>query len=106
VHIVANRGERIEAIRHDYIQTLGRWESPCAQRHRAGMFSVMIHTAADAQRWLEAKGGTWTKVRTAEGWQVIAWVGPVSQRREARESSIDLALVEAVERLERDPVLS
>lgn len=66
----------------------------------------MIHTVAEAERWLEAKGGTWTKIRTAEGWQVIAWVGPFSQRRMAQESSIDLALVEAVERLGRDPVLS
>jgi hypothetical protein len=66
----------------------------------------MIHTVAEAERWLESKGGTWTKVRTADGWEVIAWVGPFSQRRTARESTIDVALVEAVGHLVKDPVLS
>ena len=66
----------------------------------------MIHTVADAESWLQAKGGTWTKVRTADGWQVIAWVGPFSQRRPAIEGTIDDALVEAVTVLGRDPVLS
>jgi hypothetical protein len=70
------------------------------------MTGPMIHTVAEAESWLEAKGGTWTKVRTAEGWEVIAWVGPFSQRRNAGDASIDLALVEAVAQLNRDPVLS
>jgi hypothetical protein len=66
----------------------------------------MIHTVAEAESWLQAKGGTWTKVRTAAGWEVIAWVGPFSQRRPAGEETIEDALVEAVDSLERDPVLS
>jgi hypothetical protein len=64
----------------------------------------MIHTIQDAKSWLDARGGTWTKVRTAEGWDVIAWVGPFSERRAARAMTIEDALVEAVDRLERDPV--
>jgi hypothetical protein len=70
------------------------------------MTFVMIHTVEDARSWLEAKGGTWTKVRTAEGWEVIAWVGPFSRRLSAHDASIDAALVEAVTQLGRDPVLS
>ncbi len=66
----------------------------------------MIHTVEDAESWLEAKGGTWTKVRTADGWEVIAWVGPFSQRQNARDATIDAALVEAVTQLGQDPVLS
>jgi hypothetical protein len=66
----------------------------------------MIHTVEDARSWLEAKGGTWTKVRTAEGWEVIAWVGPFSRRLNARDATIDAALVEAVTQLGQDPVLS
>jgi hypothetical protein len=66
----------------------------------------MIHTVADAKGWLEAKGGTWTKVRTAAGWEVIAWVGPFSRRQAALDETIDVALVGAVAELDRDPVLS
>jgi len=66
----------------------------------------MIQTVADAKGWLEAKGGTWTKVLRAEGWEVIAWVGPFSRRQPALEGAIDLALVGAVAELDRDPVLS
>jgi hypothetical protein len=66
----------------------------------------MIHTVADAESWLQSKGGTWTKVRTPEGWDVIAWVGPFSRRRAARDATIDAALVDAVAQLDRDPVLS
>jgi hypothetical protein len=66
----------------------------------------MIQTIADAKGWLEARGGTWTKVRTPAGWDVIAWVGPFSQRRPAADESIDDALVDAVAELVRDPVLS
>jgi hypothetical protein len=70
----------------------------------------MIQTLADAKGWLEAKGGTWTMVRRAEGWEVIAWVGPFSRRQTAEgaapEGAIDRALVGAVAELDRDPVLS
>ena len=66
----------------------------------------MIQTIKDAERWLESKGGTWTRVRTAIGWEVIAWVGPVSRRSAAGEVTIEAALVEAVGQLVRDPVLS
>jgi hypothetical protein len=66
----------------------------------------MIQTVEDAESWLEARGGTWTRVRTADGWEVIAWVGPFSRRRAARDATIDAALVEAVGQLVRDPVLS
>jgi hypothetical protein len=66
----------------------------------------MIHTVEEARSWLEAKGGTWTKVRTAAGWEVIAWVGPFSRRLNAHDATIDAALVEAVTQLGRDPVLS
>jgi hypothetical protein len=66
----------------------------------------MIQTVQDAESWLEARGGTWTRVRTAEGWEVIAWVGPFSRRSPARDATIDAALVEAVGQLVRDPVLS
>ncbi len=66
----------------------------------------MIHTIEDAETWLAAKGGTWTKVWTAGGWEVIAWVGPVSQRRTVEAATIDAALVDAVAQLRRDPVLS
>jgi hypothetical protein len=65
-----------------------------------------IRTLEEAESWLEAKGGTWTKVWTGQGWEVIAWVGPFSQRRSARDSGIDLAVVDAVTHLVRDPVLS
>ena len=70
------------------------------------MTDRMIHTVQDAESWLEAKGGTWTKVRTADGWEVIAWVGPFSRRRAAHDTTIDAALVDAVGQLDRDPVLS
>ena len=66
----------------------------------------MIQTVEDAESWLEAKGGTWTRVRTADGWEVIAWVGPFSRRQAALDGTIDLALVGAVAELVRDPVLS
>jgi hypothetical protein len=66
----------------------------------------MIHTIAEAESWLQSKGGTWTKVRTAEGWDVIAWVGPFSQRRPAGDATIEDALVDAVAQLDQDPVLS
>jgi hypothetical protein len=66
----------------------------------------MIHTVADAESWLQSKGGTWTKVRTPEGWEVIAWVGPFSRRRPAGDETIEDALVDAVAQLDRDPVLS
>jgi hypothetical protein len=66
----------------------------------------MIQTIKDAESWLEAKGGTWTRVRTAEGWDVIAWVGPFSRRRAVREATIEAALIDAVGQLVRDPVLS
>jgi hypothetical protein len=66
----------------------------------------MIQTVADAKGWLEAKGGTWTMVRRAEGWEVIAWVGPFSRRESAPEGAIDRALVGVVAALDRDPVLS
>jgi hypothetical protein len=70
------------------------------------MNAHMIHTVEDAKGWLESKGGTWTKVRTADGWDVIAWVGPFSRRQAADDGTIDDALVDAVSQLDRDPVLS
>jgi hypothetical protein len=70
------------------------------------MNARMIHTVEDAESWLEANGGTWTRVRTADGWDVIAWVGPFSRRTQVRDATIDAALVEAVGQLVRDPVLS
>ena len=66
----------------------------------------MIQTIEDAKSWLEARGGTWTRVRTAEGWEVIAWVGPFSRRRAVHDRAIDAALVEAVDQLVREPVFS
>jgi hypothetical protein len=66
----------------------------------------MIQTIKEAESWLESKGGTWTRVRTAVGWEVIAWVGPFSRRHAARDMTIEAALIEAVGQLVRDPVLS
>jgi hypothetical protein len=66
----------------------------------------MIQTVEDAKGWLEARGGTWTKVRKAGGWEVIAWVGPFSRRHSAQDGEIDDALVETVGQLVRDPVLA
>jgi hypothetical protein len=66
----------------------------------------MIQTIEDAKSWLEARGGTWTRVRTAEGWEVIAWVGPFSRRLAVRDSKIDDALVVAVGQLGSDPTFS
>jgi hypothetical protein len=66
----------------------------------------MIQTIEDAKSWLEARGGTWTRVRTAEGWEVIAWVGPFSRRLTVRDSAIDDALVVAVGQLVSEPTFS
>jgi hypothetical protein len=45
-------------------------------------------------------------VRTAEGWEVIAWVGPFSRRLTVRDSAIDDALVVAVGQLVSEPTFS
>jgi hypothetical protein len=66
----------------------------------------MIQTIEDAESWLEAREGAWTRVRTAEGWDVIAWVGPFSARRAVGGATIEAALVAAVDRLVREPLLS
>ena len=70
------------------------------------MNAPMIQTVEDAESWLEARGGTWTRVRTATGWDVIAWVGPFSRRQASQDAKIGAALVEAVEQLVREPIFS
>jgi hypothetical protein len=66
----------------------------------------MIQSVADAESWLEAKGGTWTRIRVADGWEVIAWVGPFSRRRPAQDGTIEAALVDTVNLLVKEPVFS